>query len=604
MSVIPPAIEEAFHHLEASGMVTLLGPPEKCLGDAYALDFEISVPQPNPARLPARVQFRAVMTSLFPAIEATIYLVDRAEWRFPHLDLRDGKLCLKIDRRSSWDPSVSISESIQDTKAWLSDAAHGLLLKHSEPWELPDFRLNRDALSPKRGAKPHLGLPVWSLEDRDSYAAWQDKVGQVGEVVLAPSITDLGVVPLQFLDQGGQEIPAPKPRSSFVKSANRIHGTWVLLPTLIFDTHRPPRTFSELAELFEVGGISLWALLAKVAGQRPTDGIHYILVGTPVPSKVGWEPEELHWQPIVLPRSLLRSGKKAGKEPAGEVMLRVALGGRLVPWGSTDNISKIRMGARGHLDASTVPKKLCVIGCGALGSRLITALARGGVHDLGIFDPEQFEPDNQCRHVLPPTAVYQNKAKSLAFWLRGMYAHCVVQSFDAPIPIPEDSTYQNHWTALSEADAIIDCTANTRVFEWLSRLGRDRDIRIVHMFTNPHAKMLTICSSGRHATCVKVCNALFDDIHAGRAAFSWDTYNPLVEEVPLGAGCWHPTFPALECHLSTLVTASIPVLELVVGGSWLSRGSGVILRRNELLKDEGGISLAPLVEVVWASSYR
>jgi len=59
-------------------------------------------------------------------------------------------------------------------------------------------------------------------------------------------------------------------------------------------------------------------------------------------------------------------------------------------------------------------KRVLVLGCGSLGSPIIELMARAGIGDITIVDPDLFLPENCSRHVLGLSSAYQGKATQLA----------------------------------------------------------------------------------------------------------------------------------------------------------------------------------------------
>jgi hypothetical protein len=62
-----------------------------------------------------------------------------------------------------------------------------------------------------------------------------------------------------------------------------------------------------------------------------------------------------------------------------------------------------------------------VAGCGALGSKITTHLARSGQINMVLTDPDKLSPHNMVRHALLPEQIGLNKAKALADAIKDMY---------------------------------------------------------------------------------------------------------------------------------------------------------------------------------------
>ncbi|MCF8721777.1 ThiF family adenylyltransferase [Nitrospina gracilis] len=66
-------------------------------------------------------------------------------------------------------------------------------------------------------------------------------------------------------------------------------------------------------------------------------------------------------------------------------------------------------------------KKVLVIGCGSVGSRIAEKLASSGITRFCLVDPDEYKNDNVYRHLLPLQFVGMNKAKALAVYLQGRF---------------------------------------------------------------------------------------------------------------------------------------------------------------------------------------
>jgi hypothetical protein len=307
-----------------------------------------------------------------------------------------------------------------------------------------------------------------------------------------------------------------------------------------------------------------------------------------------------------LPKKVLDGMPKVPKNlRANETALRGRLQNYLkdkpIPWAKAVNMAPARMLARGSLSEIIRGKRICLIGCGAIGSLVAEHLARGGAYALSLIDDDVLEFENLVRHPLAPMDVGKYKAKALAERLIGLFPNATIAGFSAKVP---DSHLGPEHDGLREqlklADVIIDCTADETALRWVSRFGRAEGKTVVHTYTNPHARMLTFCFSGRHISCQRVADKLNEDVENGATPFSMAEYYP-AEEIEPGAGCWKATFPARGSDLAALVGAAIPILERYLGAELQSKGMAVVLRRNELREPT---SSQPLIEIVWARDYR
>lgn len=606
--MITPASQAAYDSLKDDGDFDVRTPLEAA--DAFgasAFTVRFSLPCSNGLELPDAVDVRVTMPAQFPHSKVEFRPLDDALRGFPHQECLTGDLCLKPVNEYPAEPEERLRAYVESAQDWFDDAATDRLLVAGQPWELPDFRTDRKDLP----------RPVYFLESASSFSVWVDRVGRHGSVQFVEHRHGRGWVPIRFDDPKGPVV-APVVSEGFLNRKASIMGTWILLPSLIAWRHRPALAFRELEEVCREVNIDLWPILKRALKAKSLGGYHYALVGAPIPRKVDEEPSEVHWQPIAFPEQ--RSGpfvpgtRRKSRTPTEERTFLARMRGKLahqaIPWGEARNVDPARISSRGALDATVRPTRISLLGCGAVGSALAEHLARGGAHDLALFDGETLELENLPRHTLAGPEVGRLKAPELGRRLTGIHPLAHVRGFYTALPMVEHGpkAAREARAALDGADVYVDCTANEPVFRWIAKLGRERGKRVIHLFVGAHSRMLTICVSGRHASCAKVANQLFADIRGGRTSFTWDAYNPSTDEVLPGAGCWQSTFPARGFDVAALVASAIPIVEHLLARAWPSHGTALVLRRHELkVTPDGNFEFDDgpgIIDVAWRKQYR
>lgn len=114
-------------------------------------------------------------------------------------------------------------------------------------------------------------------------------------------------------------------------------------------------------------------------------------------------------------------------------------------------------------------RRVAVVGCGSLGSKLAVMLARGGVDNFLLVDDDLLLPDNFVRHDLDWRDVGTHKADSVAkrIQLVNTSATCNVRKHR--LGGQESSgSIESLIESLSEYDLLIDATADASVFNYLS----------------------------------------------------------------------------------------------------------------------------------------
>ncbi len=604
-----PAIVAAYRLIESDADVHLLEPLHSVAdGEPGSGEFRCRLPvrpHPNPAGIPPHATIRVRLDATFPLSPVSVYLEEPEFQGFPHQDAETGKLCLYEKHRAPWNEQ-RLGVYLNWTKEWLTDAATEQLLRNGDPFELPDFSRRK----PPKGLKPP--FPLLFDETEQTFSRWAGKTGGTGRVELALGKSVRALFARRFRDHGG--IVSETAYSDGLCDTNRrLFGSWILLSDLRFHRQRPPQTYDELAQLCKGNGIQLDDELFDAwdeDNQDPRASI--ILVGCPISKRVGDPPTEIHWQPLFfetprLDRNDPLFAPRHGGIKKGALWKAVARSGRFgakvqIPWGKSTNISRERLYARGQLPPSIHRRKIALAGCGAIGSVAAELLTRGGSYDVALFDADNFEMGNQCRHTLDGTDLGRNKAEALASRLLSCNPLSTIRGFATSLPLSPDLSLEPKGArdVLAAADLLLDCTTDEGAFLSLNALARETRARVASMFVNFSAEILTLCVSGRHTSCAKVCRRLYADIRAGATPLSAEAYfrEPANKDLVMpGAGCWHPTFPALNTHLWMLTSAAIDTLCGILDKPVGTNGTAVLIRRNPPCT-------GPIIEIAWQKEYR
>lgn len=598
-------IERAYRDLVGSTAVAITRPlePQGLLGDRA---FECALPiPPNRLGLPTTASVRVRIPAVFPNAKAEFTPLDPRLTGFAHQDGRTHAFCLRPDKQYSLEPSRRLREHVESAVEWLADAAMGTLLRPGQHWELPDFRVERKD-QPRE---------VFTLEDAQSYETWARRTGQHGTVRFVAHASRHALVAMAFR-QRDDVVLEHRCKEPFLDRTRNGEGAWCILSSHVYDRHRPARSFAELEYACAREGVPLWSILRSLLRAKPLGEHHYLLIGAPIPTIVGAPPTHLHWQPIALKAGAIpgfharpkkRRVRSASDEDAVTCRLRGALRPTVIPWSDVTAFPAERLEKRGVLAPAARVKSVALLGGGALGSFLANHLVRGGMPDVRIFDHETLDLDNVPRHLLPSNDVGKMKALALARHLNGIYPNALVRGFGFKLP-PYPSPTKKQWTAwqaLHTSDVLIDCTAEPTVLAWASEWGKLNGRLVLHTFINQHARMLTLCASGKHIACGKVAQKLFADVSDGRTSIAWEDYDPADEVLFPGAGCWHATFPALGSHIDQLATSVLPIITLLLSRPRTSRGFAAVLRRHDLevdfLRNDAPMNL---VNMPWKANYR
>lgn len=120
-----------------------------------------------------------------------------------------------------------------------------------------------------------------------------------------------------------------------------------------------------------------------------------------------------------------------------------------------------------HLDLRQ--KKVAVIGCGSLGSKVATTLARCGVGNFLLVDDDILYPGNLVRNDLDWRDVGTHKADALARRLRMVNAAVDVVARKHRLGGQESgSSFESMITSIAKCDLIVDAAADPNVFNLLT----------------------------------------------------------------------------------------------------------------------------------------
>jgi hypothetical protein len=111
---------------------------------------------------------------------------------------------------------------------------------------------------------------------------------------------------------------------------------------------------------------------------------------------------------------------------------------------------------RGGGKVSLSNKRVLLVGCGAVGGYLALELARSGIVDLVLVDPQSHLPENTFRHVLGRPSWRKNKAKALAGRISRSLPYMNVEA----IPTDLKDAINEEAVDLSQFDLVIFATGD------------------------------------------------------------------------------------------------------------------------------------------------
>lgn len=118
-------------------------------------------------------------------------------------------------------------------------------------------------------------------------------------------------------------------------------------------------------------------------------------------------------------------------------------------------------------------KRVGIVGCGSLGSKVAVSLARSGMGSFLLIDPDLFFPDNVVRNELDLRAVGINKGKALKQKIEEVSSSVRVDVRSLLLGGQESSgSFASAMVSLGQCDLIVDATATADVFNVCAAIAR------------------------------------------------------------------------------------------------------------------------------------
>ncbi len=207
-------------------------------------------------------------------------------------------------------------------------------------------------------------------------------------------------------------------------------------------------------------------------------------------------------------------------------------------------------------------KKVILLGCGALGSKIGLHLARAGITDLTLIDKDTLDPHNLVRHALTSNYIGMNKSEALKIEIENTFRednaslHVVNKDVDILEFINPKFDF-NDW----KNSYLIDSTASILVSNKLDRLKQTKLKGIFRTEIAFGGKLGLLLVEGEDRSpklsdlkAALYTNALDYTILKDWLSFSHDSsvddFKFQFEEIPIGLGCSSNTLPLADSIVS------------------------------------------------------
>lgn len=123
--------------------------------------------------------------------------------------------------------------------------------------------------------------------------------------------------------------------------------------------------------------------------------------------------------------------------------------------------------------ADLAQKRVAIVGCGSVGSKIAATLARSGIRKFTLVDDDVFFPANLVRNDLDARAIGRHKVDALTVRLKDIVANTEVSDRRVALGQQESAgTTESVMEELAQADLLIDATADPRAFNLVAAVAR------------------------------------------------------------------------------------------------------------------------------------
>ena len=450
------------------------------------------------------------------------------------LPWRRGRLCVDTSLhtlgRGSYDVEPFDADSrlawhVGRAQEWLRLASRDELVQSGDPFELPYIPYCSD-------------LKVAFAEGPDDFHLWQNDHPRRGTASVRALQEDPPILVVDELSSGRREKPISSPWSKSLGEDYDLDVAWIWLDELpVIHPWAIPTTWGEIRMCCRQQGVDFDSLLRPAVKDLRDGGEHLLLIGFPIPARVGGSDVRAHWLCLRIPPLTSRPvpGFRASEDGYWNRDKRRIFGENVpLQWVETQNWHQDEITGRGRMHRSLRSKSVLIIGGGAVGSALVEILVRSGVQRVTIMDCDRLEAGNMVRHTLGLGDVGKQKAPSLMNRLDDVAVHSAVSSIVARFP-PKD---RDDIDQILNTDVVIDCTASDSVVHDMGEFDWDGPVTFVSVSLGLEAmRSFTYVAHGDE----------FPADHFVRSIDPWlrAEMGEYDDELPRdGIGCWHALMPA------------------------------------------------------------
>lgn len=524
-----------------------------------------------------RIAIGALQTSPVPAVSSWYVLVDDCYphgrigiypakdggigLTYPHQHYngktqhpwRTGQICTWTNaaplRRTGYDveprePEQNLTWHLRRAQRWLELAARGKLALPGEPFELPDL--------PHRGA-----VKVAFCESPSTLRQWQESNRRYGTASTRLLGSNSSIVTITRFNTGQKQSGIEQEWRKAMGGNDTRLALWIRTDSVpVLAPWQMPATWGELRQACHMQGISLDKLLQPVINLGAVGDL--MLIGFPIPGKIGGPNLRMHWLALRLPEHSNRAQPGFRNNETGRWLAykRSKIhDAAALHWLPTENWDYDEVSVRGRLSTSVARNSILIIGAGTVGSALAEMLARAGVRDITVIDSDCFEAGNLVRHTLLSSDIGLPKVAALSARLDRAALHGNIVGVDGAFPPDEAETSDR----IRNCAVVIDTTGDDAVVAAMDKFKWDGMKTFVSVSLGIHARRL-FCFTARGQA---FPNASFREQLQPWLQLESSEYN--IDELPRdGPGCWHIRHPARIDDVWMLTAAAVRLVEQAI----------------------------------------
>lgn len=362
--------------------------------------------------------------------------------KFAHVNYRHGDypptFCLSRENIDDWYAEHTLKEYVDLVAQWLRDAAKGKLMKITE----------NDEFEPQR---------IHNVDQLLMRATYMDSLLESHKEASCNlySIVVLADLPLAYGCEQDEEITGNAIGVRLFAGRDKVDDTWYA---------RYPATLGELLAFIKERDYPLDLEKIRSAVIEKTEYI-YFQIALLRPVRIIGKNTRINYLSFRAKVQDVVNGNDTA--PIEEITI----------WDFTDYDSAKYLSLTPD---SIFMKHVCILGCGAIGSKIAYHLFRSGVSFLELVDNDKLMPHNMVRHALSsykPGSFLSNKATAIKNSLKDMFYGMP----QCPEAYDEDALEHLTPERLDKIDIIIDATASVHVMYGLDAITYPDKTRIIRV---------------------------------------------------------------------------------------------------------------------------